>query len=261
MLKILLTILVIVLVAVWLIWFKKREKHTAFPKKWKKILNDKVSYYKELDFIDKERFEKEIHYFLNNTRITGVELQINDTDKLLVAASAVIPLFGFPELRYRNISEVLLYKDRFNHDNQTEGNDRNILGKVGSGDMNRLMILSKPALHSGFENETSKSNVGIHEFIHLIDKADGATDGIPESIMAKQYIIPWLDLMHKEIDSIRDHDSDINPYGASSKIEFLSVAAEYFFNQPELFRKKHPELYKMMLRIFNQEDILTNKTD
>jgi len=26
------------------------------------------------------------------------------------------------------------------------------------------MVLSKPALHEGFENQHTKSNVGIHEF-------------------------------------------------------------------------------------------------
>lgn len=252
--KFLIPIAVFVLLAVWLIWFRKKKIKEGFSKQWKAILNDKVHYYASLTAEDQKRFEKEIQVFLSEVAITGVETEIDDTDRLLVASSAVIPLFGFPELRYRNISEVLLYKDSFNHENETEGKERYILGKVGSGNMNRLMILSRPALHAGFENATSKSNVGIHEFVHLIDKADGATDGIPESLMTQQFVMPWLNKMHEEIEEIKSHDSDINPYGATSKVEFFSVASEYFFNQPDLFKKKHPDLYELLSKIYRQGD-------
>jgi MtfA peptidase len=238
----------------WQGWLKNKiRKHRHFSEEWRAILLDKVSFYEQLPEEDRGRFEQEILYFLNKVSVTGVEIELEDADRLLVAASAVIPLFGFSQLRYRNIDEVLLYKGNFNADNQTEGKKRNIMGKVGSGDMNRLMILSLPALRQGFENEKSKSNVGIHEFVHLIDKADGATDGIPESLMQKQYVIPWLKLVHREIGKIKGNDSDINPYGATNEVEFFSVVSEYFFNQPDLFQKEHPDLYALMTKIYRQE--------
>jgi MtfA peptidase len=33
-------------------------------------------------------------------------------------------------------------------------------------------------------------------------------------------------------------------------VEFFAVASEYFFEQPELFRSKHPELNEVLTRIF-----------
>ncbi len=124
---------------------------------------------------------------------------------------------------------------------------------VGSGEMNRMMILSKPALRKGFDNETDKQNVGIHEFVHLIDKADGDTDGIPKVLMKNQYIIPWLKLMHEEIREIRKNESDINPYGSTNEAEFFSVVSEYFFSRPHLFSKKHPELFQLLEKIYSQD--------
>lgn len=245
-------VLIIVFV-LWMLRQRSKKDYSGVSKTWQKILEDKVGFYRQLSPDNKRAFEREVLSFMNEVTITGVEMEIEDTDRLLVASSAVIPLFGFPELRYRNISEVLLYKNTFNADNQTEGEARNILGKVGSGTMNRLMILSLPALHEGFESENGKGNVGIHEFVHLIDKADGATDGIPESLMQKQYVLPWLQLVHKEIEKIKENESDINPYAATSEVEFLSVASEYFFSQPELFEENHPELYESMTRMFRQE--------
>ncbi len=240
----------------WMLFFRQKKKLIApstFPEDWRKILAREVHFYEQLPTAEQSRFEDEIIHFFENTTITGVEMEVDDTDRLLVAASAVIPLFGFPQLRYRNISEVLLYKGTFNAEYQTEGEARNILGQVGSGNMNRLMILSLPALHQGFENEKSKSNVGIHEFVHLIDKADGGTDGVPENLMQKQYVLPWLQLVHQEIEKIKENESDINPYAATSEAEFLSVASEYFFSQPDLFEERHPELYSLMTKIYRQE--------
>jgi len=241
---------------VWMLFFRKKKgvvRAETFSNDWRKILTDKVGFYEDLPSKEKERFEQEILNFLGKIAITGVEMEIDDTDRLLVAASAVIPLFGFPQLRYRNLSEVLLYKGTFNADYQTGGEARNVLGQVGPGNMNRLMILSLPALHAGFENEKSKNNVGIHEFVHLIDKADGGTDGIPESLMQKQYVLPWLHLVRSETERIKQDESDINPYAATNEAEFLSVASEYFFSRPELFEEKHPELYALMTKIYRQE--------
>ncbi len=238
---------------IWSLWLKKpTSKFDNFSGEWRAILQRKVGYYAKLSPAEQLRFEKEILCFFDATSITGVDMKIDATDRLLVAASAVIPLFGFPELRYRTVNEVLLYKDAYNKDNQTEGTDRSILGKVGSGTMNRLMILSQPALHAGFEQKQGKGNAGIHEFVHLIDKADGATDGILESILEHRFVMPWLKAIHREINSIKHGASDINPYGATFEIEFLSVASEYFFNRPDLFKEKHPELYDLMTNIYPQ---------
>ena len=113
------------------------------------------------------------------------------------------------------------------------------------------MILSKRALHLGFANTTDKSNTGIHEFVHLIDKMDGVTDGIPEQLMNNQYAIPWLDIMHKKMEEINDDRSDIREYGGTKQSEFFAVAAEYYFERPKLLKRKHPQLYKMMQACFN----------
>ena len=123
------------------------------------------------------------------------------------------------------------------------------------------MILSKPSLHNGFRNETDKKNTAIHEFVHLIDKLDGNVDGIPELLMEKQYVIPWLDLIRKKIEQIQAGKSDINPYGATKESEFFAVISEYFFERPKLLKRKHPELYKYLVEIFDQKMIdKTKKT-
>ena len=188
-----------------------------------------------------------------NCRITGIETSADTTDKLLVASSAVIPIFEFSDWKYVNIHEVLLYPSMFNKEFDTNGSDRGILGMVGSGYMEGKMILSKQALKHGFKNESDKKNTAIHEFVHLIDKADGTIDGIPSLLLEKQYSIPWIDLINKKIDEIYDGESDINPYGGTNRAEFFSVVSEYFFERPKLLAKNHPDLYNLLKRVFKQD--------
>jgi Mlc titration factor MtfA (ptsG expression regulator) len=124
---------------------------------------------------------------------------------------------------------------------------------VGSGYMNGQMLLSREALIKGFSHASGQENTAIHEFVHLLDKSDGATDGIPENLMAHQYTIPWLKMMHQEIHRIEVGKSDINPYAMTNEAEFLAVVSEYFFEKPDQFQHMHPELYQLLCGIFQQK--------
>ncbi len=245
--------IVALLAAWWWLFFKKKKSITKkFPVEWNTILIQKVNFYRQLPEPEKVRFNKSVQEFLDQIQITGVGLEVDDIDRLLVAASAVIPLFGYPGWHYRNLNEVLLYEGTFNYDYETKkGDERNILGMVGSNSMNRMMILSKPALHHGFEDNLSKHNVGIHEFIHLLDKADGSTDGIPEIFLRQPFLEPWVKMMNQEIEAIKNGESEIPEYGSTNAAEFFSVVGEYFFQQPHLLEENHPELFVMLKRIFN----------
>jgi hypothetical protein len=132
-----------ILVILFIVLFVRRKKRPSgpFPEAWRKILLDKVDFYRRLSPEERERFEREVLFFFQEIDITGVDVELTDSDRLLVAASGIIPLFGFPGWHYRNLNEVLLYKDRFNLDYQTQGTDRNINGMVGTGSMQRMMIL------------------------------------------------------------------------------------------------------------------------
>jgi len=146
------------------------ETDVEFPATWKAFLNQKVLFYHNLSDEEKKRFERDISRFLKKVKITGVNTTIDINDKLLVASSAAIPVFGFPNWDYTFLDEVLLYPGSFDSNYALNDSSEVITGMVGSGAMNGKMILSKPSLHRGFENETDKQNVGVHEFIHLLDK-------------------------------------------------------------------------------------------
>lgn len=252
-------VIVILIVVAVVVYFNNKKPvkthltYKEFLPAWRMILREKVSFYNSLSEEDKLKFETRILGFLNEVRITGISVTINDSDRVLTAASAIIPIFGFDNWKYNSINEVLIYPDAFNERFQTAGEGRHITGMVGEGAMNGTMILSKNALIQGFVNDNDKQNTAIHEFVHLIDKADGAIDGIPELLLRKQYTLPWIKLISDKIHEINQGRSDINPYGATSQTEFLAVVSEYFFEKPSLLQKKHPGLYEMLEHMFKQD--------
>jgi Mlc titration factor MtfA (ptsG expression regulator) len=247
-------LLIFLLILFYTAWFLQKKKNiitVPVPEQLKKILSEQVPFYQQLPENKKTSFEERAKYFLTQVKITGVKTSVEDIDRVLIAASAIIPIFNFPDWEYRNLHEVLLYPDSFDHDFEQQGTDRNILGMVGSGGMNHMMILSQYELRQAFISNTGNDNTAIHEFVHLVDKMDGEIDGIPGVLLNKKYILPWLQLMQHEIEQIRENRSDINPYGATNQSEFFAVVSEYFFERPDRLRENHPELYEMLLKIFN----------
>ncbi len=215
------------------------------------VLSEKVNFFKQLNHNEQDKFIKRVSYFLATTKISPEKgAVINDEHRILIAASATIPLFHFENWSYENLDEVLVYPGTFSEKYDIEDEKRNILGMVGDGAMHRKMILSLSALMAGF-NQNGESNTAIHEFVHLIDKADGEVDGIPEYLIPISLIHPWLEEMQATISAIRRDKSDIRDYAATNPAEFLAVVSEYFFQKPKMLESDHPELYAMLNEIYN----------
>ena len=232
---------------------KRRIAAGPMPDGYLRLLNEKVDFYQQLDHEKKTEFENRLQLFLSKVKITGVGTEVEDIDRVLIASGAIIPIFGFRDWEYINLNEVLLYPDNFGDDFDPQSNERNILGLVGSGAFQNMMILSKQHLRNGFEDKDGKGNTAIHEFVHLIDKTDGAVDGIPEFLLSRQLTLPWLNKIHESIQLIMQNRSDINPYGATNQAEFFAVVSEYFFKRPDLLKSNHRELYEMLETIFRQQ--------
>jgi hypothetical protein len=127
------------------------------------------------------------------------------------------------------------------------------MGMVGEGNLNNTMVLSLRALREGFAKKDG-NNTAMHEFVHLIDKADGTIDGVPEYLIPASMIEPWVRQIHNTIRRIQQHDTQINTYAASNDAEFLAVISEYFFEKPAMLSREHPELYAMLQKIFSPEE-------
>ncbi|MCP4374690.1 MAG: zinc-dependent peptidase, partial [bacterium] len=147
----------------------------AFPQQWQAIFQERVAFFGRLTEDEKKRFCQMAQIFLAENPITPIKCEIDLTVRLLVAASAVIPVFSLPNFEYNMLGEVLIYPNTFDATVQQDARGPLMAsGMVGTqGTFGGLMVLSKRDLLRGFEIHGDKHNVGIHEFAHLLDKADG----------------------------------------------------------------------------------------
>lgn len=227
-----------------------------FPPAWRTVLAERVAFYRALSDNEQARFEQQTQVFLAHTRISGVQTEVDDTTRLLVAAAALIPVWGFPDWQYANLGEVLIVPDAWTlpdaPDQEVPPLQGTLLGSVQGFQNQHYMRLSKASLEQGFRDAMDRQNVGIHEFAHLLDEADGVIDGVPRAALPPGLLQPWAALMHREIAAIRAGRSEINPYAATNEAEFFAVVTEYFFEKPEKLQAHHPELYDLLTQAFQQ---------
>ena len=240
-----------VIILIILFVFQPRKKRAEFllTEEHKQLLLDYVRFYQKLDEEGKRKFEERVEQFLSSVKITAVNAEVEDIDIILIGAAAIIPVYFITDWQYINLREILVYPGSFNHDFEQHGQERSVSGMVGTGALQNVMIITKWELRQGFISNNYR-NTAIHEFVHLIDKMDGAVDGVPELLLPRKFVPQWQQLINSEIEKIRRGESDIDPYGATNPAEFFAVVAEYFFELPELFSMNHPELNEALERIF-----------
>ncbi|MDQ3035645.1 MAG: zinc-dependent peptidase [Myxococcota bacterium] len=244
----------IVAIAIYL-WSTRRSRRraqlarTPLSGSMRELLEEKIELYRRMPDEEKARFEKEVKFFLDEQIVTGPRgAALPERLRILVAASAVIIVFGRRGFRYPKLRDVVVYDEAFD-DEYEQGHDKNILGMVhGQGPI----LFSARALEHGFANTKDGLNVGLHEFAHVLDFETGAVDGVP-SFMPWKNVKPWLHVMHDEVKRVETRGSILRQYAATNEAEFFAVATEAFFERPKVLRQKHPELYELLKETFGQD--------
>jgi Mlc titration factor MtfA (ptsG expression regulator) len=223
-----------------------------FPAVWEQALQSHVAFFRALPEAERERFRQLVKVFLDEVRITGIRTEVDQTIRALVAASAVIPIFGFHDWEYHRLGEVLVYPNAFGEKYELAADaEKNTLGLVGLQHLRGVMILSKPSLLAGFDVVSSKDNVGIHEFTHLVELEE-VEHGLPPEV-PWEAVKHWVQYVGRELAHPPKNHSYLRDYAYTNEHEFFAVLAEYFFKSPDLLRNKDPQLYGMLREMFHQD--------
>lgn len=217
------------------------------PQSARALLREQYDHYDRLPPDWRVRFEDDLRIFLAEKRVTGVEVEVTEELRLLVAASAVTVSLGWPEYDWSQLTEVLLYPQDFDRDYRFGADELS-----GQTHPWGTVILSVPSLVESFADPDDGYHVGIHEFAHLLDVDQTRFEGIPAGLPAAQSR-EWVAVTEKEMERLRRGKSALDPYGAEDAVEFLAVAVEAFFEMPLVLRKRHRELYAILTEYFRQD--------
>ncbi|AHM62026.1 hypothetical protein D770_18875 [Flammeovirgaceae bacterium 311] len=239
-------------------WATRKKRLAAkvmkqgFPKEWRRLLATNVAFYNGLTKRQKRGFEHRIAVFLAQTKIEGVETEVDDLSCLLIAASAVMLTWGYKDWEYPNLGEVYLTDGAVAVHSPEPGRQNITAGQIKPQGSQHMVVLSKQALLQGFANPKDSRNVGLHEFAHLLDEQDGTTDGLPDHYLSGGLAEAWQEVMQEKTELIKDGKAGINPYGATNGAEFFAVMTEYFFERPRKLLQQHPRLYRLLAHTFKQ---------
>jgi Mlc titration factor MtfA (ptsG expression regulator) len=246
-------------------WLKRRRRRKLlkepFPEEWRPIL-EKVRLYGQLEPEERLQLEDDLRIIVAEKHWEECGgMKITDEVKVVIAALAAIPLLNLRHDYYRNVMSILVYPDTFKvPDRQTRAGgivSEGSTATLGLASMQGPVVLAWDAVRRGNENVEDGRNVVIHEFAHKLDMLDRFADGAPPLGSRQQYRA-WARIMHEEYDYLREQTRKgrrtlIDKYGATNPAEFFAVATVHFFEQPRQMRRKHEELYGLLVDYYRQD--------
>lgn len=202
-------------------------------------------------------------------------LILNDDIVAAIAAQACLPILHLGLERLDAFEEIIVYPTEFHVQRQIVDED-GVVHDV-SGPLSGEAMPGGPVVLSWEDVEAGDAgdgyNVVIHEFVHKLDMATGAADGVPpfdprlHRGLDRDRWIETLDAAYADfcdrLDAIDARiPANIDPespqghryyaklpfdaYAAEHPSEFFAVASEAFFVTPGRLRGAYPELYTML---------------
>lgn len=242
---------------------RRRVLREAFPRPWFDILRRNVRTYELLAPPQQTKLRDDLRLFIAERYWEGCDgLEMTDEVRVTIAAHACILTLNLADQRnwYRPVKTVLAYPDSFLSVSKRSGPGGVVSeGFANSGEAwhNGPVILSWADVAWGGRNAMDGRNVALHEFAHVLDMADGVSNGTPPLPSSAEYA-RWHKVMTGEYqrlisDAEFGHATLLNVYGATNVAEFFAVATEAFFERGQFMRAMHPELYDT-LRSFYRHD-------
>ncbi len=205
-----------------------------------------------LAFLDRKEFQV----------VGGLEL--TDTMAVAIAAQACVPVLHLGLDAYDSFvgivvqpDEVRVRREWMDEAGVVHEEDQDLAGEAVPGGP---VMLSWVDVQQAGEALDTGYNVVIHEFIHVLDAANGNLDGtprLPDRTTHQHWQLVMAAAWRRHIRAVeQDRPTLIDPYGAQAIEEFFAVAAECFFTQGRALKANESALYEAFATYFQQDTAL-----
>ncbi len=204
-------------------------------------------FYRRFSDAERARFEAQVAEFLATKELVGDGCEIDAHTKLFIAALACRLAVNLPHDEYGRLMRVVVV------DAIDEVHTQGLTG----GGMLAAVTFTRDALARAFRDDDDGQNVVYHELAHVLDAADGISDGIPPLLFDPARHDVWREVMPRELARLRaaidmNIPTALDPQGAENESELFAVATEAFFERPTKMRNAHPELYELFAAFYRQ---------
>ncbi|WP_452225138.1 zinc-dependent peptidase [Lacinutrix chionoecetis] len=226
------------------LYFRKK----TLPVAYKSILKQKFNFYSRLTASQKKNFDHRLQYFLTNWEFIGKNIEITNTMKLLISATAAKLTFGFREYKIENIDKVIIYPEIYYS---------NINKEMHKGEFNmayKALIFSWEDFLKGYAITNDNLNLAVHECIHAIHfnflrtrKYSTSSAIFLDSFYELTHMLDNNEVLKEKL----INSGYLRSYAFENQFEFVSVLVENFIETPSEFRSKFPRIYSKVKEMLN----------
>ncbi len=202
--------------------------------------------------------------FLAGKTITPVHgLELDDGQRLRLAALACLPLLQFGEQGLHGWSQVIVYPGAFRVHRRHHDEDTGVVAEwaedlAGESWEQGPLILSWDDVESDAAEPEEGFLLVAHEMAHKLDALDGAMDGTPPLPAAWQR--DWARDFQAAYEGFCERvdageQTAIDDYAAEAPEEFFAVTSEYHFSAPALLAREMPAVAAHLLRFYGESPI------
>lgn len=225
----------------WVLWAARSSgmlgRKVPLGSKEKAILAKYAVQYQRLSPEAQRLFERKVAHFVVDKTWVGAGMTVALEMKVMIAACAAQLLQGFPEVKLRHFTRIVVYPQAYRSHRSGRLHQGEVRPVVG------LIIISWEDFLHGYAHSHDAHNVGLHEMAHALWFENAIING-EDHFFDPASLERLSQLSSLEIVRIkRGENRFLRAYAGTNQAEFFAVAVEYFFEQPLPFREALPELY------------------
>jgi len=226
-------------------------------------MRQNVVHFTRLPADQQHKLERRVQVFVAEKNWEGCNgVAVTDEMRVTIAAQACLLVLAIDEEYFDNVLSILIYPTAFIARDVQIGRAgvviQNRQERLGEAWYRGPVIVSWEDALAGGREEEPGHNLVLHEFAHQLDMQNGRElDGTPP-LPSRDLAACWATVMETEFQQLRrDCHSHARPlidcYGSTNRAEFFAVATETFFGRPAALSSRHPDLYDVLRRYYQQD--------
>nr|WKN38793.1 zinc-dependent peptidase [Tunicatimonas sp. TK19036] len=214
------------------------------------ILAKYFTYYQRLPPAQQKIFLRRVIHFIQQKQFIPRGFRpVTMEMKAMISASAVQLTFGLPKVSLAHFKRILIYLDDYYS---------TITRQYHRGEVNprlQAIVLSWYSLVEGYADPADARNLGLHEMAHALE-LENMIENEEYQFFPTDAQRKWKQLVNHYVPRIKTGEiTFFRPYAATNAQEFFAVAVECFFENTTEFHRQHPDLYKVLATLLNQNPL------
>ncbi|NMH27543.1 zinc-dependent peptidase [Flavobacterium silvaticum] len=210
------------------------------------FLHEHSAFYRRLDDNRKQYFEHRIARFLDNYEFIGKEgFEVTDEVRIRVAHAYIMMSFGWRNYLTKVFERIVIFPEVY---------ESSATGNLHKGEFNprmKAVVFSWADFVSGEDASNDNLNLGIHEFAHVMHFHGTRSADISALVFAKLYKECMREVMHPNNNRALRESGYLREYAYTDQFEFLAVVLEHFFETPDEFQRRFPQLFTSISKMLN----------